>query len=86
MNREIKFREVEAYSWECPECGCFNTHDKYCDAICKECSYENDEDLSSTEIEAYSWECPDCGCFNVHDKYSDAICDECSIKININNN
>lgn len=36
-NKKVVVDNMDAYSWECPECGQFNMHDKYCDAICDEC-------------------------------------------------
>lgn len=83
MVRSIKVDNVDAYSWDCPECGTFNIHDKYCDAICVECSFENEDDSMFEDVDACSWECPECSTFNIHDKYSDMICCNCSEKFEL---
>lgn len=34
---KVNVTEVDAYSWDCPECGHYNCHDKYSELICEGC-------------------------------------------------
>lgn len=36
-NKKVVVDNMDAYSWECPECGQLNMHDKYVDAVCDGC-------------------------------------------------
>lgn len=38
--KEVMVKKIEAYLWECPECGYFNVQDKGYKVICSDCYRE----------------------------------------------
>ena len=38
--KEVIVTEVDAYSWDYPDCGHYNCHDKHNDLVCDDCGGE----------------------------------------------